>query len=388
MQIETVETRHCNAGWRNYHFVRIETVDGTVGWSEYDDGFRSVGVTTAIEQLRHLVVGHDANNHEAIYARLAAASRQSLVGVLPRAIGAIENAILDLKAKELRVPCYELLGGKVRDRVRVYWSHCGTWRIARPEIYPPAVATLDDVRELGSEVADRGFTALKTNIFRETESGLVGWSPGFGGPSEPERTPRRNVIQGLQDYLQAFREGAGQEMDILLDLNFNARTEGYLTLLRALSDHDLFWIEIDTPHAGALATIRQHSPFTISGCESLTGLVEFLPYFQQEALDVAIIDAVWIGIWQSLKIAAAADAYQVNIAPHNYYGHLATMMNVHFCAAVPNLKIMETDIDRFVGDAEIFTHAPNINDGHVEVPERPGWGTEPDEALLGKYPPL
>ena len=200
--------------------------------------------------------------------------------------------------------------------------------------------------------------------------------------------PNYNIINGLQDYLHAFREGSGPEMDILLDLNFNARTEGYLTLLRALRDHELFWIEIDTPHASALATIRQQSPFTISGCESLTGLVEFLPYFQQEALDIAIIDAVWIGIWQSLKIAAAADAYQVNIAPHNYYGHLATLMNVHFCAAVPNLKIMETDIDRFVGDAEIFTHAPSIEEGHVKVPDRPGWGTEPNEAVLEEYPPL
>ena len=171
-------------------------------------------------------------------------------------------------------------------------------------------------------------------------------------------------------------------------LNFNARTEGYLTLLRALDEHDLFWVEIDTPHATALSTIRQQSPFTISGCESITGLVEFLPYFHQEALDVAIIDAVWIGIWQSLKIAATADAYQINVAPHNYYGHLATLMNVHFCAAVPNLKIMETDIDRFVGDAEIFTHAPHIENGEVEVPDRPGWGTEPNEAALAKYPPL
>ena len=388
MKIETVETRHCNAGWRNYHFVRIETVNGIVGWSEYDDGFRPAGVTTAIEQFGHLVVGHDVRNHEAIYARLTAAARQSLVGVLPRAIGAIENAVLDAKAKELGVPCHELLGGKIRDRVRVYWSHCGTWRISRPEIYPPAVATLDDVRALGAEVAERGFTALKTNIFRETPNGMVGWSPGFGGPNEPERTPNYNIINGLQDYLHAFREGSGPEMDILLDLNFNARTEGYLTLLRALRDHELFWIEIDTPHASALATIRQQSPFTISGCESLTGLVEFLPYFQQEALDIAIIDAVWIGIWQSLKIAAAADAYQVNIAPHNYYGHLATLMNVHFCAAVPNLKIMETDIDRFVGDAEIFTHAPSIEEGHVKVPDRPGWGTEPNEAVLEEYPPL
>ena len=94
MKIETVETRHCNAGWRNYHFVRIETVNGIVGWSEYDDGFRPAGVTTAIEQFGHLVVGHDVRNHEAIYARLTAAARQSLVGVLPRAIGAIENAVL------------------------------------------------------------------------------------------------------------------------------------------------------------------------------------------------------------------------------------------------------------------------------------------------------
>ena len=109
MKIETVETRHCNAGWRNYHFVRIETVNGIVGWSEYDDGFRPAGVTTAIEQFGHLVVGHDVRNHEAIYARLTAAARQSLVGVLPRAIGAIENAVLDAKAKSFD-RCQNLVG--------------------------------------------------------------------------------------------------------------------------------------------------------------------------------------------------------------------------------------------------------------------------------------
>ena len=97
MNIEAIETRHCNAGWRNYHFARITTVDGVVGWSEYDDGFRPAGVTTAIEQLGRLAVGHDVRNHEAIYARLAAAARQSLAGVLPRAIGAIENVFPDPK---------------------------------------------------------------------------------------------------------------------------------------------------------------------------------------------------------------------------------------------------------------------------------------------------
>lgn len=386
MTIARIELRQCRAGWRNYHFVKLTTADGVVGWSEFDEGYDAVGVSTAITHLAPHVLGEDVMANERIHARLCGVARQSLTGVLVRAIGAIENAVLDAKARALNVPCHALFGGKVRDRVRVYWSHCGTWRISRPDHYPPAVRSLDDVRALGAEVRARGFTALKTNIFRPTADGLRGWAPGFARAGDMERTPPRAVLTGLRDYLQALRDGTGPDMDILLDLNFNARTEGYLSLLRALADLGLYWVEIDTPSPAALATIRAASPFTISGCESLTGLVEFLPFFEREALDVAIIDTVWIGVWQSLKIAAAADAYQVNVAPHNYYGHLSTMMTAHFCAAVPNLKIMETDIDRIAADAELFTVAPTYEDGHLVVPDSPGWGTEPVEAALEKYP--
>ena len=104
-------------------------------------------------------------------------------------------------------------------------------------------------------------------------------------------------------------------------------------------------------------------------------------------MDVAIIDAVWNGVWQSMKIAAAAEAHQVNIAPHNYYGHLATMMAAHMCAATPNFRIMETDIDRLPWDAELFTAEPDIRDGHLHLTDAPGWGTEPNEEALAKYPP-
>ena len=72
---------------------------------------------------------------------------------------------LDAKAKHLGVPCYVLLGGKIRDHIRVYWSHCATWRIAHPEFYPPAILNLDDVKAMGSEVREKGFTGLKTNIY-------------------------------------------------------------------------------------------------------------------------------------------------------------------------------------------------------------------------------
>ena len=95
-QIRSVETLACDAGWRNYHFVKIVTEDGIVGWSEYDEGFGAPGVTAAIERLSARVVGKDAFQHERIYAELFSATRPAAGGVVALAIGAIENALLDV----------------------------------------------------------------------------------------------------------------------------------------------------------------------------------------------------------------------------------------------------------------------------------------------------
>jgi galactonate dehydratase len=102
---------------------------------------------------------------------------------------------------------------------------------------------------------------------------------------------------------------------------------------------------------------------------------------------VAIVDVPWNGAWQSMKIAALAEAHDVNVAPHNFYGHLSTMMNLHFAAAVPNLRIMEVDVDRLAWDRELFSHEPEFEAGHLVVPDRPGWGTEPIEEAILAHPP-
>ena len=96
---------------------------------------------------------------------------------------------------------------------------------------------------------------------------------------------------------------------------------------------------------------------------------------------------MWNGVWQAMRIAGTAEAFDVNVAPHNFYSHLATFMNVHFAAATPNLRIMETDVDRLAWDDELFTHVPEIAGGAMTVPDRPGWGTEPDEEALRAHPP-
>ncbi|EIM29947.1 mandelate racemase/muconate lactonizing enzyme family protein [Microvirga lotononidis] len=386
--ISEVKTLSCSNSWRNYNFLRIVTEDGTVGWSEFDENFGSPGVTNVISQISHRLIGQSAMNHEHIREDLRDCTRPGSGGVVGQALGAIENALLDVKAKTLDVPCYALLGGKVRDKVRVYWSHCVSYR-ARTDHFSPGITDIEGVRQIGREVGEKGFTALKTNIFHyDDQNRISGWSPGFGRPHDPARNVERKTVKDLRKHLEVMREAAGPDIDLLLDLNFNGKTEGYLKLLREIEDLDLFWVEIDTLDPKALAYIRSHTKHPISSCETLIGLQQFLPFFREQAVDVAIIDTPWNGVWQSLKIAAAAEAYETNVAPHNFYGHLCTMMNAHFSAVVPNLRIMETDIDRIAWDAELFTHVPVYKDGYLIIPDRPGWGTEPNEAALHAYPPL
>lgn len=385
--IANIETRACGAGWRNYYFVKLTTSDGIVGWSEYDENFGNPGISHVIGQLASRIIGQPVSQHERLYQLLRAATRPGSGGVVGQALGAIENALLDAKAKTLGVPCYELLGGKIRDRATVYWSHCGTWRISRQPWYTPAVNDKAGVVALGREVRERGFPALKTNLYRYVDGKPTGWATGFGVPFAPELNIEREVAFGLREHLAALREGAGPDVGILLDLNFNARSEGYLRIIREIADLELFWVELDTIDARALADIRSHSRHPIASCETLVGLQQFLPFFREQAVDVAIIDLVWNGAWQSMKIAAAAEANEVNVAPHNFYGHLATMMNAHFAAAVPNLRIVETDIDRIAWDDRLFTHVPQFENGQLIIPDRPGWGTEPVEAEMARHPP-
>ncbi len=165
MKVARIGTLACDAGWRNYHFVKLTTDDGIIGWSEFSEDFGSPGIGAAIAKLSAKVVGQIVSDHERIYAELYAATRPAAGGVVAQAIGAIENALLDAKAKALGVPVYTLLGGKLRDRIPLYWSHCATWRINHPTYYKPAITDLDGVKAIGREVREKGFSACKTNIF-------------------------------------------------------------------------------------------------------------------------------------------------------------------------------------------------------------------------------
>ena len=307
-----------------------------------------------------------------------------------QAITAIENALLDLKAKALGVPVYELLGGAIRERLPLYWSHCGTYRmtdVGAAAMGKARLQNLEDLVQLGREVRQRGFKALKTNIFLFDGTPRL-HMPGFGrSPGWPELNAEQQVIRALWEQLEALRAGAGPDVGILLDLNFNFKTEGYLRVVRALGDLGLFWCEIDLYDPVSLRHIRDAVRTPIASCESLFGLRGFKPFFEQYAMDVAIIDGPWNGIWQSLKIAAMAEAYEINVAPHNFYGHLSTLMSAHLCAAVPNFRIMEIDIDDVPWKDDLLTYVPQIDSGELLLPPGPGWGAELNEEAILAHPP-
>jgi L-alanine-DL-glutamate epimerase-like enolase superfamily enzyme len=176
-------------------------------------------------------------------------------------------------------------------------------------------------------------------------------------------------------------------VDILVDLNFNYKTEGFITMARAMEPFDLLWVELDTRDPKALQYIRSRSPMPVASCESLYGRRDYRPYFENSSVDVAIIDTPWNGVGESVKIANMADTYEINVAPHNFYGPLATMMSAHFCAVVPNLRIMETDPDTVPWHDDLVTVKPAIKDGSITLPTGPGWGTEIDEDTVRAHPP-
>jgi L-alanine-DL-glutamate epimerase-like enolase superfamily enzyme len=388
MRIATLDTLHADGGRRAFDFVKVVTDDGLVGWSEYNETFGGPGLTALIRRLAPALIGKDPRAHEAHVALMQALRRTSAGGVVQQAIGAIENALLDVKARALGIPVYELLGGPVRDRIRLYWSHCGTYRVAWwRELQLSPVRTLDDLVRLGREVVASGYTALKTNVLLLGDNPRV-HNPGFArGESFPELNADRHVLRAVRDQLAAFREGAGLDVDILVDLNFNYKTEGFLKVARAIAPFDILWVEMDTRSPSALRYLRDRSEIAVASGECLFGRREYRPFLEHDAMDVAIIDVPWNGIAEAVKIAAMADAYEVNVAPHNFYSHLATMMSAHFAAVVPNFRIMEIDPETVPWQDELVTRAPRIEAGHLLLPAGAGWGTEVNEAAVRAHPP-
>jgi galactonate dehydratase len=386
MKVARLETLFCDAGWRPWIFLKATTDDGAVGWAEITDSHGSPrGLAGVVEDLAPLVVGRDPRAVEAIYWDLYRATRQSPGGVIQKAIGGIENALLDLKGKALGVPVYELFGGPTRESVQAYWSHCGTTRARAWEVTgTQKLASYDDVTALGREVVERGFRAFKTNIVVPGDGPQV-LMPGFQG-ANVDRNSSPELEDALVELLEAFHEGTEGRAEPVVDLNFNLTAEGVLRVARRLEDFDLMWLEVDSFDPESLAGVRGGTTIPICSGENLYTNRGFRPFLEAGALDVASVDVIWNGFHQSKKIADLAETYEVNCAPHNYYSHLATFISAQWCAAIPNVRILEVDVDDVPWREELTTAVPEIDGGELKIPAGPGWGADVNAEVLREHP--
>ena len=387
MKITNIETFIVDAGWRPWIFVRVDTDEGISGWGECSDGRSPYGVVGTVRDLTPLLIGKDPRAYEMRFWDMLRGTRQSPGGIAAKAIAGVELALIDIKARALGISVVELFGGPTRERVRVYWSHCGTSRARNSDLLnTPPLRTMDDIAALGREVVERGYTALKTNIIIPGDLASV-YFGGFGGePGTTDGVVSRQLLRHIETLIGTFRDAVGPDVDINLDLNFNFKPESCMRIARVLEQFDLLWLEIDMYEPDAIRQIKDATSTKICTGENLFYMREFIPYFQARSADVFMIDVPWNGFAQSKKVGDLAEAYQLNVAPHNYYSHLSTCISASLCAVLPNVRIMEIDVDDVPWREDMVTNVPAIENGYLTIPSGPGWGTEMVEDVLKAHP--
>ena len=387
MRISAIETFTVDAGWRPWIVVKIETDEGIKGYGECSDSRSPHGVVGAIEDLKPFLIDTDPRAYEMRFWDMLRAMRLSQGGITAKAMAGIECALIDIKCKALGISTVELFGGPLRNRVRLYWSHCGTTRATHHEIVgAPPIRTLEDIAELGREVVRRGYTALKTNILIPGDPYHV-WMPGFEeGPGSTDQIVTPGLLDHIEELIGTFRDAVGPEVDINLDLNFNFKPESAIRVAKVLEQFGLLWLEIDMYDPGAILQIKEATDTPICTGEGLYYVQGYLPYFQLHAADVFKIDVPWNGFSQAKKVGDLAESFQLNVAPHNYYSHLATFISASLCAVLPNVRIMETDVDDVPWKDDLTTRKPEIVDGYMTTPTGPGWGTDLNEEVARAHP--
>ncbi|MEX1019244.1 MAG: mandelate racemase/muconate lactonizing enzyme family protein [Litorilinea sp.] len=387
MKITAVKTFIVDGGFRPWTFVKVETSEsGLVGWGDCTDWGSPGPVAATVERYAEWVIGRDPMQVEAIWWDLSAASMRHVGGIAWKAMAGIDSALWDIRGKALGTPVWQLLGGKMRDELRLYWSHCGSVRAQHADrLGLPKVETTDDLRRLAEEVLERGYTAIKTNIFPLKDvpdtRALLSRMKNHPGDAPPQ------VIRNAEAVVGTFREALGPDVGIALDVAFTFKLGGAIKLARALEPYDLMWLETETLDPDALRLIRQSTATTICTGESLFGQHGYKPYLERHAQDIIMPDLAWNGITMGKKIADMAHAYDILVAPHNCHSPINTLVSAAVCATLPNFFIQELDVDDAPWRDDIMTHPLAIKNGHLQLSDRPGLGSDLIEEELAKHPP-
>jgi L-alanine-DL-glutamate epimerase-like enolase superfamily enzyme len=233
------------------------------------------------------------------------------------------------------------------------------------------IALVDDVERAG-------FKALKTNLL------VPGLASGL--PPTLDGAIDRSRIDAAVAFVGALRERVGPSMGILFDVGQEYRHGGIVQLARALEPFNLYWLEAEGFDPDALLTARRRTRTRLCHGEALIRREQFRPFLERHVTDVVMVETLANGLSEARRICELAAHYDTMVSPHNYMSPLATLINAHLCAAMPNVEIFEIDMDDVPWKWDLIDQPIEIVDGELVVPSRPGLGANIVEEVVAAHP--
>ncbi|MEM7536709.1 MAG: galactonate dehydratase [Chloroflexota bacterium] len=361
MKITKITTHLVSIKNRNWPFVKVETDEGIYGVGEAYSCGPDKATVEVIHDFETWLIGKDPRDIEGLWHLMYAGSRFPGGMVLNAAISGIEHALWDIAGKAAGLPVYRLVGGKCREKIRVYQSVRGD-----------SPAELADHAQMLIETY--GYTALKMGPLPN------GW----------QSMPWSQVLRKTEARVNAVRDAVGDDVEIGLDPHARIfETARALELCQVVASMRPMFVEepLRPENYDALAKLSQQTNVLLATGEMLYTRHEFRELLKLQAVDIIQPDiCVTGGLWEMKKIAAMAEAHYVSVAPHNPCGPIATAVNVHFAASTQNFIVLEYHPDDQSPRRDIVDEPMKLVDGYLELPERPGLGIDLNWDVLGKYP--
>ena len=368
MKITKISSIVVNARMRNWVFVRVETDQpGLYGWGEGTLEWKTKAVVGAVEDLSRLLVGQDPRRVEHLWQTMHRQYfwRGGIVNC--SAMSAIDQALWDIKGKEIGRPVCELLGGPVRDTLRLY-DHLGGGSLeGMYKTIEPAQFV-----DLLQESLAKGFTAVKAMPIPVAE------------PIENAK-----VLKDAARCVEAMRKAGGDDVDIMLDLHARTTPAAAIQFGRLLVDYNLYWYEEPCwpEHVDGLVEVARALPFPIATGERLVLRQQFREILEKRACAVIQPDVSHCGgISEARRIAAMAETYMISVACHNPQGPVSTAASLHVGFATPNYLIQEVVRKDVPWRHDVVTEPIDMDRGVSRVPTASGLGIDINEKEAAKHP--
>jgi galactonate dehydratase len=363
VKVATIETFLCNAGLRNYLFLRLRTDTGLTGIGEASLEWQEDTVRTLIHEFleERYIIGANPYDIEDLVNRMVRDQYQGGSTIMT-AISAVEIALWDIVGKACGQPVYNLLGGRCHERLRAYAN--GWYGGARtPEQYAGAAA----------ECVRRGYNALKFDPFG------IAW-----------KVLGSRELKHATALVEAVRRSVGEEVDLMIEGHGRFGVETALEVAHALEPYRPAWFEepVAPESIELLAEVRSRTRIRIAAGERLYTMADFFRLISQRAAAVVQMDVAHCGgILTSKKIAATAAAQDLVIAPHCSIGPVALAAALHVDAGTPNFLVQE-DFSAFdVPWRHDLVRGWNpARSGWFELPCSPGLGVDLNEEVIAAHP--